>query len=120
MALISDAIAPAGLGDGEFQVWNTTISVCDGKATLAGDDGREIISGSVISLRQAVANMVKVGVPLHDAWKMASLTPARITQLDSSCGSIEAGKCADLIALDEEMNVRLAISGGIVAMDRRC
>jgi N-acetylglucosamine-6-phosphate deacetylase len=50
--------------------------------------------------------------PLVDVIKMASLTPARIIGLDNEIGSIQVGKRADLVILDEQLNVRDVFIGG--------
>ncbi len=116
MALISDAIQPAGLGDGDFTVSGTKLAVRDGLTSLLEGPSAGAIAGSVITMRQALKNMVSLGVPVHEAVKMASLTPARVTGVDHELGSLEAGKRADLISLDEEFEVGLAVGGGEVLL----
>lgn len=116
MALISDAIQPAGLGDGDFTVWGTKIGVRNGITSLLEGPSAGSLAGSVITIRQAMKNMVSLGVPLHEAVKMASLTPARAAGVDHELGSLTAGKRADLISLDEECEVRLAVGGGEVLL----
>ncbi|HVF89529.1 MAG TPA: N-acetylglucosamine-6-phosphate deacetylase [Blastocatellia bacterium] len=118
MALISDAIQPAGLGDGEFTVWGEKITVRGGRTALA-DDPEETIAGSVITLRQALKNMSNLGLPLHEALHMCSLVPARACGIDGDYGSLETGKRADVVVFDDELNVRLAFLEGAVAIDRR-
>ena len=110
LALISDAIKPAGLGDGEFSVWDEKITVKAGRTGLA----RELntIAGSVITMREALKNIVALGIPIDDAVRMASGVPARIAGIDSECGSIEAGKRADLIAFDNDHKITLVVVGG--------
>jgi N-acetylglucosamine-6-phosphate deacetylase len=110
MALISDAIKPAGLGDGEFSVWGEKIKVHNGRTALAREENT--IAGSVITMRQALKNIVDLGVPVHEAVRMASLVPARAAGVDFEYGSIEEGKRADLIAFDETFAVRLATIAG--------
>ena len=114
MALISDAIMPAGLGDGKFAVWGETITVRNGRTSLAQDAGQGTIAGSVITMRQALKNIIGLGVPIHEAVRMATLVPARVAGLESEYGSIEEGKRADLIAFDEDLKVRLASVQGKV------
>lgn len=114
MALISDAIKPAGLGDGDFVVWGEKIAVRNGRTALAGQNNEGTIAGSVISLRRAVQNMVGLGVPLHHAVLMASLNPAQVAGVDRERGSIVEGKRADLIAFDDTFAIQLAVVGGKV------
>jgi N-acetylglucosamine-6-phosphate deacetylase len=112
MALISDAIKPAGLGDGEFSVWGETITVMNGRTALAREPGKDTIAGSVITMREAVKNIVDLGIPIDEAVRMGSGVPARIAGLDSQYGSIEEGRRADLIAFDDELTMRLSVVGG--------
>ena len=118
MALISDAIMPAGLGDGEFEVWDEKVVVRNGRTALAREHGEDTIAGSVITLRQAVKNIIDIGVPIDEAVRMASLVPARASGIQSEHGSIEEDKRADLIAFDRELVVRFAALGGAVVFSR--
>ena len=112
MALISDAIMPAGLGDGEFSVWNEKITVRNGRTSLARDAGEDTIAGSVITMRQALKNIIGLGVPVHEAIRMATLVPARVAGIESEYGSIEEGKRADLLVFDDDLTVRFAAVQG--------
>jgi N-acetylglucosamine-6-phosphate deacetylase len=111
LALISDAIAAAGKGDGDYQIWGETISVKNGRTANASGS----IAGSVISMLDAVRVMRSLGVSYIDLAQMASTNPARLLGLNHECGSIAVGKRADLIALDSDGNVRLTIVNGLVA-----
>jgi N-acetylglucosamine-6-phosphate deacetylase len=113
VSLISDAVAPAGLGDGEYKVWGETITVRDGRTS----NERGSIAGSVISMRDAVRTVSSLGLAEADTARVASLNPARLLGVDSDCGSIETGKRADLTALDSQGRVRLTLVGGRVAFD---
>ena len=108
VALISDAVAPAGLGDGDFAVWGETISV-RGRRTA---NARGSIAGSVISLGDAVKMMLSLGFAPAAVAQMAAATPARVLRVGAETGSIETGKRADLTALDADGNARLTIVGG--------
>src|ERR1044072_202786 len=112
MTLISDAIAAAGQGDGDYEIWGETISVKDGRTQNA----RGSIAGSVITVLEAVRMMLSLGASECDTGRMASLNPARLLKVDHDCGSIEEGKRADLVALDDQGIVRLALVVGRVAL----
>jgi len=96
ISLISDAIAAAGKGDGDYEIWGETISVKNGRTANAHGS----IAGSVISMLDAVRLLHSLGVSYVDIARMASLNPARLLGIDADCGSIEVGKRADLVALD--------------------
>jgi N-acetylglucosamine-6-phosphate deacetylase len=113
ISLISDAIAPTGLGDGEYHIWDEKIVVKDGRTQNA----RGSIAGSVITMLDAVRMMLSLGVSESAVARMASLNPARLVGIDDDCGSIEEGKRADLVAFDQERNVRLTIIDGLPSMN---
>ncbi|HBB86707.1 MAG TPA: N-acetylglucosamine-6-phosphate deacetylase [Blastocatellia bacterium] len=112
LMLISDAIAAAGKGDGDYQIWGETISVKDGRTR----NSRGNIAGSVISLLDAVRTMESLGVSEVDLAHMSSTNPAKLLSLDGECGSIEAGKRADLVALNAEKKVVLVMVNGEVVL----
>jgi N-acetylglucosamine-6-phosphate deacetylase len=113
VSLISDAVAPAGLGDGEYQVWGETIKVSNGRTR----NERGSIAGSVITMLDAVRTVASLGLAETDIARVASQNPARLLGLDDECGSIETGKRADLTALDAQGRVRLTLVGGRIAFD---
>lgn len=111
VALITDAVKPAGLGDGDFEVWGEKIVVSSGRTALKRKLPVQTLAGSVITLRQAVKNMISLGIPLHTSLHMASLVPARVAGLDQFYGSISKGKRADLVLFDDELEVQRVIGG---------
>jgi N-acetylglucosamine-6-phosphate deacetylase len=111
ISLISDAIAAAGKGDGDYNIWGETISVKNGRTANAAGS----IAGSVISLLDAVRLMLSIGVSHVDVARMAATNPARLLGLDHECGSIEPGKRADLVALNADGQVHLTSVGGRVS-----
>ncbi len=115
VVLITDAMAGAGLPEGEYELLGQKVSVRDGKATLA--DGT--IAGSVATMDMCVRNVNReVGVSLLDAVKMASLNPARVLGLSNVMGSLNVGKKANLLMIDEDVNVRVVmVQGKIVYQD---
>lgn len=113
IALISDSVAPAGLGDGEFRLWGETIRVLSRRTS----NERGGIAGSVITMHDAVLLMLSLGYAEHEVARAASLNPARLLGLAHETGSIEEGKRADIVALDSDGSVRLTLVGGRVAYD---
>lgn len=112
ISLISDAVAPTGLGDGEFQIWGEAIQVRNGRT----ENSRGSIAGSVITMLDAVRMMLSLGASELDAARMASTNPARLLGIDDDCGSIQEGKRADLVALDRDGVVQMTLVGGLPAM----
>jgi N-acetylglucosamine-6-phosphate deacetylase len=111
ISLISDAVAAAGLGDGQYEIWDEEITVKDGRT----QNSKGSIAGSVITMLDAVRLMLSLGFSENEVAQMSSTNPARLLRIDEDCGSIAPGKRADLVALDKEKNVRLTIVGGQVA-----
>jgi N-acetylglucosamine-6-phosphate deacetylase len=110
VSLISDAVAPAGLGDGDYRLWGETIRVREGRTS----NERGSIAGSVITMLDAARMMNRLGLSETDVARVASLNPARLLGLDDR-GSIEEGKRADLTALDDSGQVKLTLVGGRIA-----
>lgn len=113
VALISDSVAPAGMGDGQFQLWGETITVKTGRTQ--NESGH--IAGSVASLSDAVRLVERLGISADDIALMAARNPARLLGVEDDCGTMEEGKRADLVALDEDYRVRLTIIGGRIAFE---
>lgn len=100
--IISDSMRANGLPEGEaFDLGGQLVTVKNGKATL--EDGT--IAGSVTNLHQEIKNLVKFGIPLEQAVKAATLIPARSIGLENEIGSIEEGKRADLVVLDDALEI---------------
>lgn len=108
LVLISDAMRATGLADGFYDLGGQQVEVKGREARLA--DG--VLAGSTLTLDVAVANLVRWGVAsLPEAVRMASLNPARQIGVDRKKGSIEVGKDADLIFLDEHLGVSAVLQG---------
>jgi N-acetylglucosamine-6-phosphate deacetylase len=115
LTLISDAIAAAGQGNGDYQIWGETITVKERRTSNAQGS----IAGSVITMLDAVRLMNSLGVPEVDLARMASTNPARLLGLDEQCGAIEEGKRADLVALNTQGKVFLTLVSGQIVFDAR-
>lgn len=108
MVLISDSIRSAGLPDGEYESGGLKVFLKNGAARLA--DGT--IAGSSATLLDCVKKAVEFGIPLDDAVRMASRTPAEL--LGVKKGRIAPGYDADLLITDRELNIKTVITAGKV------
>src|SRR5690606_6596863 len=89
VALVTDAMAAAGAGDGHYDLGGVAVTVTDGVARTAGTGA---IAGSTLTMDVAFRRAVAAGIPLPRATRIASLTPARVLRRDHELGSIAAGK----------------------------
>lgn len=116
-ALITDAMRAAGMPEGESILGNIKnglkVIVEDGVAKLPD---RSSFAGSVATADRLVRTMIKMAeVPLIDAVRMITTTPARIMKVSDKKGSLNTGKDADILIFDEEINIKMTmIKGKIV------
>jgi N-acetylglucosamine-6-phosphate deacetylase len=109
VVLVTDAMAGAGLPDGEYELLGFTVTVREGKATQ--ENGT--IAGSAAVMNDCVRNVhQRVDIPLADAVKMASTNPARVIGLSNRLGSLAVGKDASITVIDEQVNVHLTMVNG--------
>ena len=100
--LVTDSINPAGKEDGNYTSAGMPVVVRNGRAeTTEG-----VLAGSMLDLFTAVRNLMDfTGASLADALTCASRNPARAVGLDGKIGSIEPGKRADLISIDDDLRL---------------
>ena len=109
MILISDTLRAAGLEDGTYDLGGQDVTVRGPVATI--DNGA--LAGSVSDLMRCLTVAVRdMGIPLDAAVRDASANPARALGLEGERGSIEVGKIADAVVLDENLRVRHVILRG--------
>ena len=108
LLLVSDALAIAGTTGSRAWIGGLECVVIDGRATLAGTD---TLAGSVIALDSAVRNVAGAGIPLHDAVAAASRNPLELLGVGDR-GHIAPGQRADLVELDEDLQVVRVMRGG--------
>jgi N-acetylglucosamine-6-phosphate deacetylase len=112
VCVTTDAISAAGVGPGRYRFLGTDIVVEDG---VAWRPDRQRYAGSVLTMATAVRNLVcDVGVELGQAVRMATETPCRVLGIADRKGTLEAGKEADVVVLDEELLPRATVSRGEV------
>ena len=103
MVLVTDAMPSVGVADKRFRLGGQAIVVTEGRC--ATPEGR--LAGSDLDMASAVRNTVRrLGLPLAEALRMASLYPAAFLGLDLRLGRIQAGYEADLVLLDEALEIR--------------
>lgn len=108
---ITDSIQAAGLPDGHYKLGVNDVVVVDGDAKLASNGVR---AGSTLSQDTALRNiMAFTGHPAEDVLPLLSENPARLMGIFDRKGSIEAGKDADLVVLDDGWQVCRTIVGGV-------
>ena len=115
-ALCTDAMRGAGMPDGESILGSLNngqkVIIEDGVAKMPD---RKAFAGSVATTDRLVRTMIYLaGVPLIDAVRMMSLTPARILHIDKEKGSLEIGKDADIVIFDNQININNTILKGHV------
>lgn len=116
IALVTDAMRAAGMPPGESVLGDMRnglkVIVEDNVAKLPD---RSAFAGSVATTIQLVKNMITLAdVPVGEAVKMMTITPAKIMGADDKKGAIVVGKDADLVIFDDEINLHTTIIGGRV------
>lgn len=115
LLLITDSMRAKYLQDGTYDLGGQDVTVQGNRATL--DDGT--LAGSMLKMIDGVKNMINfAGATLEDIIKMASMNPAKQIGVYDRKGSIETGKDADILLLDENYNIRYTICKGKIAYKR--
>jgi N-acetylglucosamine-6-phosphate deacetylase len=113
-ALITDAMRAAGMPEGESVLGNLKtglkVIVEDGVAKLPD---RTSFAGSVATADRLVRTMINMAnVPLIEAIRMITKTPARIMKIENKKGSLEKDKDADILIFDEDVNIKMTMVKG--------
>ncbi|MEW9502404.1 N-acetylglucosamine-6-phosphate deacetylase [Jeotgalibacillus marinus] len=112
MILITDAMRAKGLKDGKYDLGGQEVTVEDGKAYLS--DGT--LAGSLLKMIDGFKNLISfTGCSIEEAIKMASTNPAKQLNVFDRKGSISEGKDADLVILDQNLDIMLTICRGEIA-----
>ncbi|HJB71154.1 N-acetylglucosamine-6-phosphate deacetylase [Flavonifractor sp. An10] len=100
--LVSDTMRAAGMPDGDYTLGGQPVKVKGKYATLA--DGT--LAGSVTNLMNCMRTAVSFGIPLEDAVWAAAVNPARAIGIFSRMGSLEPGKRANVVVLDQNLELK--------------
>jgi N-acetylglucosamine-6-phosphate deacetylase len=112
IALVSDAMAAAGMPDGRYPLGPLDVDVVDGVARLAGQ-GDTAIAGGTSRLMDIVRRTVlDAGVDLLSAVTAATATPAALLGLTGIVGDLVPGCRADLVVTDEKLLPRAVMASG--------
>lgn len=107
--LITDSMEATGCPDGEYAIAGQKVLVRGGRAeTLDG-----ALAGSTLNLWDGVRNLMRFAdVPLEDAVACATLNPAEMVGVDHTVGSIDPGKRADLLLVDDRLEKCMVFAAG--------
>ena len=104
VALVTDAMAAAGSGDGDYALGSLTVTVRDGLALLRGT---HTLAGSTLTQDRALRLAItRAGLSPRDAVTALTLTPAHALGLDHRHGLLAPGFAADAVLLDHEWRVQ--------------
>lgn len=112
VALVTDAIAAAAAGDGSYRLAGVDFEVENGVARRAD----RVLAGSTVPMIEAVRNLVALGAPLAAALAAATQVPARIAGRPE-LGTLRPGSAADVVILDDRLEVVRVLVRGEVATD---
>ncbi|SDC11234.1 N-acetylglucosamine-6-phosphate deacetylase [Terribacillus halophilus] len=115
LILITDSLRGKGLEDGTYDLGGQAVTVKDGKALLP--DGT--LAGSMLQMKDAVRNMAAfAGASVSDIAKMTAENPARQYHIYDRKGSLEKGKDADIVLLDDQLTLQATYCKGKLAYQK--
>jgi N-acetylglucosamine-6-phosphate deacetylase len=109
MALVTDAVAGAGLGDGSYRLASVDVEVTDG---VARGNGGSVLAGSTGTMIEAIRKLAELGAPLASALAAGSEVPAGIAGR-ADLGSLEPDGRADIVVLDDTLAIERVITDGV-------
>lgn len=110
VALVTDAMAAAGMPDGQYRLGALDVTVAEGVATLTGQSA---IAGGTAHLLDVVRHAVlEAGVDLVRAVRAASAVPAAVLGMQDRVGALAAGCRADAVLVDDRLRAVTVLRGG--------
>ena len=111
MIIISDSLRATGMPDGEYPFGGQMIEVHGNRATILGHP--ETLAGSVTSLMGCLRQAAAFGLPLADAVRACTYNPARSIGIEDRAGTLDVGKEASLVLLDQvDLSIRAIVFKG--------
>ena len=111
MILISDSMRATGMPDGQYTLGGLDVKFVGRLATLVSDGA---IAGSATNLMDCMRTVVKkMDLPLETAVACATINPARSLGVEEQYGSLEAGKKAHVVLLDQDLELKAVIKDGV-------
>ncbi|MBE9916026.1 N-acetylglucosamine-6-phosphate deacetylase [Paenibacillus donghaensis] len=105
LILITDAMSAAGMPDGDYTIGDLPVQVKDGVAILKGESNS--LAGSTLTMIKGFRYLVEtIGLSVEHASRIASHNPAKRLRIDDRTGTLEAGKQADVLMLDNSLNIQ--------------
>ncbi len=112
LIMITDSMRAKGLVPGDYELGGQPVTVTDDRAVL--EDGT--LAGSILKMNEGAKKMLRLsGVTLSEIIQMASANPAKQIGIYDRKGSIAVGKDADVLLIDDNMNIQYTICQGVIA-----
>lgn len=109
--LITDAMRAKGMPDGEYDLGGQKVVVKGSEARLTSG----ALAGSILKMNEGLKNLIEfTGAPLDDLWRVTSLNQAIALKIEGEKGSIAIGKVADIVVVDDDIQVLTTIKSGKV------
>lgn len=112
LILVSDCLSPAGMEEGVYFLGAGADRMQIDVKDAVYLHGQNKLAGSIATVNTLLKNVVSIGIELTEAVKMISSTPAKLLGFDHIVGSLEVGKAADILLLDQHLNVVKVICKG--------
>lgn len=114
LILITDSMRAKGLKPGRYELGGQPVNVTSDRANLETGS----LAGSILKMHQAAQNMMQLdGVSLTDVIKMTAVNPAKQLHVFDKKGSIKQNKDADILLVDDALNIKYTICRGVVAYE---
>ncbi|MFA1820887.1 N-acetylglucosamine-6-phosphate deacetylase [Virgibacillus oceani] len=114
LILITDSMRAKGLPTGWYELGGQPVKVTDERAVLEDDT----LAGSILKMNEAARQMLQLdGVEIENIIEMAAINPAKQIGIYDKKGSIAAGKDADILLVDDEMNIKCTFCRGVMAYE---